>query len=95
MARRKTFKDCKATVTSHATSRLRLPDLDSWLVEAHVVDSATGRVDPSVTQSLPQSLVGDVEADDQVELIQIVQGQGLCECPGKTWTESRGRSGIL
>lgn len=47
-------------------------DLHSRRVEAHVVDSTAGWMDPAVTQSLSQSLVGYVEADDQVELIQAV-----------------------
>lgn len=47
-------------------------------------------MDPAVTQPLSQSLVGDVEADNQVELIQTVQGLGLRQCPRKTYTDSRG-----
>ena len=61
-------------------------------VEAHVVDSTAGWMDPAVAQSLPQSLIGDVEADDKVELTQIVQGLGLRQSPGKTWTTSGGRN---
>ena len=72
MAKRKTLKHCNSTVTTHATYKLRLSNLHSWWVEAHVVDSATAWVNPTVTQSLPQSLIRDVEADDQVKLIQIV-----------------------
>lgn len=64
-------------------------DLHSRRVEAHVVDSAAGRMNPAVAQSVLQSLVGDVEADDQVELIQVVQGLGLRQSAGKTWTEQR------
>lgn len=59
-------------------------DLHSWRVEAHVVDSTAGWMDPAVAQSLPQSLVGDVEADDQVELTQTVQSLGLRQSPGET-----------
>lgn len=48
---------------------------------------------PAVAQSLPQSLVGDVQADDQVQLAQTVQGSGLGQSPGKTYTEYKGRTG--
>lgn len=58
-------------------------DLHSWRVEAHVVDSTAGWMDPAVTQSLLQRLIGDVKANDQVELIQTVQSLGLCQSPGK------------
>ena len=62
-------------------------DLHSWRVEAHVVDSPAALVDPAVTQSLSQRLVGDVEADDQVQLVQVVQGPGLRQRPRETWTD--------
>lgn len=65
-------------------SVVRFWDLHSWWIEAHVVDSTTGWMDPAVTQSLPQSLIGDIEADDQVQLKQIVEGTGLRQSPGKT-----------
>lgn len=71
------FKHCNYTVT------LDLRDLHSWRVEAHIVDSTTGWMDPAVTQSLLQSLVGNVEADDQVKLVQIIQSLGLRQSPGK------------
>lgn len=48
-------------------------------------------MDPAVTKSLPQSLVGDVQADYQVKLIQTVQGQSLCQRPGEAWPSSRDR----
>ncbi len=48
-------------------------------------------MDPAVTQSLPQSLIGDVEADDQIKLIQTVQSLSLRESPRKTWTKNKGR----
>lgn len=74
----------------HCHIHLSFWDLHSWRVEAHVVDSTAGWMDPAVTQPLSQSLVGYVEADNQVELIQTVQGLGLRQRPRKTYTESSG-----
>lgn len=46
--------------------------LHSWRVEAHVIDSPAGGVDPAVAQSLRQRGIRHVEDDDQVELHQTV-----------------------
>lgn len=43
-------------------------DLHLWWIEAHVINSATPRMDPAVIQSVLESFIRDVEADDQVEL---------------------------
>lgn len=43
-------------------------DLHLRWIEAHVVNSPTARMDPAVIQSVLESFVRDVEADDQVEL---------------------------
>lgn len=64
-------------------------DLLLWWIEAHVVDSTTGRMNPAVAQSLPQGLIGDVEADNQVQLKQIIQGLCLRQGPGKAYKEQR------
>lgn len=64
-------------------------DLLSRRIEAHVVDSTTGRMNPAVAHSLPQGLIGDVEADNQVQLKQIVQGLCLRQGPGKAYKEQR------
>lgn len=66
------------------------PDLDLRRVEAHVVDPAAAWVDPAVAQPLPQSLVGDVEADDQVQLVDVVQSLGLGDGPGEPCRRSTG-----
>lgn len=65
--------------------------LNSRGVESHVVNSAAGRVDPAVTQPLLQSLIGNVEVDDQVHLIEAVEGLRLRQGTGETWTHFRGR----
>ncbi|TNN34848.1 hypothetical protein EYF80_054983 [Liparis tanakae] len=65
-------------------------DLHSGRVEAHVVDPPAGRVAPAVAQPLPERLVGDVQADHQVQLAQAVHLPGLGQSAGETWRETEG-----
>lgn len=58
-----------------------------WRVEAHVIDSAAGGMDPAVAQPLRQSCIRDVEDDDQVKLNQAVQSLGLRQRAWETYKE--------
>lgn len=66
-----------------------------WRVEAHVIDSSAGGVDPAVAQPLCQSCIGDVEDDDQVELNQMVQRLGLHQRAWETYKDPLDRQLII
>lgn len=68
---------------------LRGGDLHLWWIEAHVVNSPAAWVDPAVVQAVLEGLVGDVEADDQVELEQAAQLLRLGQCARETWPTPR------
>lgn len=46
-------------------------------------------MDPAVIQSVLEGFIGDVEADDQVELKQAVQLLRLGQRAGETWPMQR------